>query len=179
MEDIELFKSHKGLLFSHLNIRSMFNKLDTIHETFNNLNFEVITFSETWLSNYIPDNILTMQGYNIFRLDRNWLENGQTKKGGGVCIYVKDKYQVDSQKWEEHNISEIDVECQWLEMEFEHQQNIVIANLYRPPQGNTQNFIDYLDNTFDKIDVTNKDIFIMEDFNINFLDNKDDSTKKK
>ena len=66
MEEVDLFKSHKGLLLSHLNIRSLFNKIDTVRETFKNLNFDIITFSETWLREYIPDNLLNLDGFNLY-----------------------------------------------------------------------------------------------------------------
>ena len=86
--NIELFKSHKGLLFSHLNIHSLFNKIDTVRETFYDLNFDVLTFSETWLNEAIPNNIVDLQDYCIYRNDRTWNENGQQKRGGGICTYV-------------------------------------------------------------------------------------------
>ena len=61
MEDIELFKAHKGLLFSHLNIRSLFNKIDTVRESFQDMDFDDVTFSETWLNDHIPDNIIELR----------------------------------------------------------------------------------------------------------------------
>ena len=179
MEDIELFKNHKGLLFSHLNIRNLFNKIDTVRETFNNLNFDVITFSETWLQEHIPDNIVEIKEYDLFRNDRKILENGQTKKGGGVCTYVKTGIPVDYHKWQEFNVSNIDIECLWLELKFQHQRNIIIVNLYRPPQGNIHNFITSLENALSKIDLENRDIFILGDFDIDFIDKKKDENIKK
>ena len=100
MEEIDLFKAHKGLLFSHLNIRSLFNKIDTIRETFQNYSFDVFTFSETWLVDHIPDNVIDIRGYDLYRNDRIWVENGQTKKGGGECKYVIKEIRVDCQKWQ-------------------------------------------------------------------------------
>ena len=41
-----------------------------------------------------------------------------------------------------------------------------------------QNFIDNLENCLDRIDLDNTDIFIMGDFNIDFLDNQNDIVKK-
>ena len=110
-----------------------------------------------------------IRDYNLYRNDRTWTENGHTKKGGGVCIYTRKELDVDCQKWNDHNISNEDVECMWLELRFSNQRNI-IANIYRPPQGNKQNFITYLE---EKIDTIN-----MGDYNIDFLDKKDDITKR-
>ena len=89
-EDVDLFKAHKGLLFSHLNIRSLFNKTDTVRETFYNYDFDVITFSKRWLNEHLPDNMIELRDYNLFRKDREWIENGQTKKRWW-CMYIYKK----------------------------------------------------------------------------------------
>ena len=177
MEDIDLFKNHKGLLLSHFNIRSLFNKIDTVRETFRELNFDVITFSESWLTDIIPDNIVTLNGYDLFRMDREWLENGQKKKDGGLITYVNNSIQVDGKKWQENNINSMDVECHWLELKFEHHRNIIIANLYRPPQGNVKKFMTYIESMVNKTRVNNVDIFIMGEFDIDFLVKGEETTK--
>ena len=91
-----------------------------------------------------------------------------------VVAYVhmfKKEIQVDSHKWLELNASNIDIECIWLELIFKHQRNIIVANLYHPPQGNIQIFITYLDDdALCNIDLTNTDIFPLGDFNIDFLE---------
>lgn len=40
--------------------------------------------SETWLNSQIPDSLIAVPGYSVFRGDRG------DRRGGGVCIYVKD-----------------------------------------------------------------------------------------
>ena len=142
------------------------------------MNFDVLTFSESWLCEYLPDNMVSLNGYNEYRNDRKWMENGQIKIGGGTITYVKDSLQVDSHKWHVHNTSGIDVECQWLELNFELQRNIVLATVYRPPQGNIKNFIKYLENTLNQLQLEKTDIFFLGDFNIDFLDKKVETTKK-
>ena len=95
-----------------------------------------------------------------------------------MITYVNNMIQVDNQKWHEYNTSNIDIECQWLELKFKHQRNVIIANLYRPPQGNVTNFISYLENILGKIRLENLDIFIMGDFNIDFSDKGIETTRK-
>ena len=55
---------------------------------------------------------------------------------------------------------------------------ILIGNLYRPPQGDVDQFIQYLEKVFDDIETDNIELFIMGDFNIDFLDKKDPKCKK-
>ena len=91
---------------------------------------------------------------------------------------MKNTLQTDNQKWHVHDISDIDVECQGLEFNMELQCNIVVANMYRPPKGNVFNFIKYLKNVVNQIKDENMDIFIMGDFNIDFLDKGIETTTK-
>ena len=63
MEDIEFKAKHKGLLVTHLNVRSLWNKLDLIKTTFTNFNIDIITFSETWLTSLIPNEMIDINGY--------------------------------------------------------------------------------------------------------------------
>lgn len=44
--------------------------------------------SETWLSKSCSDEAISIKGYNLFRSDR-------PKKGGGVAIYRKSKFNVN------------------------------------------------------------------------------------
>jgi len=47
---------------------------------------DVVGISETWLSDRISDNEISIQGYTLFRKDRN---STNKSKGGGVALYVK------------------------------------------------------------------------------------------
>ena len=80
---------HKGIVIEHLNIRSLWNKIDLFRSTFLANTFSVIGLSETWLTQQYTNSILNLDGYNLYRLDRHFLtENNLIKKGGGVCLYV-------------------------------------------------------------------------------------------
>ena len=51
--DNEIFMNtrHKGIIMGHLNVRSMWNKMDLLRTTFADSPFSVIVLSETWLTN--------------------------------------------------------------------------------------------------------------------------------
>ena len=91
MDYLNLFKNHKGLLSTHLNIRSIWRKIDLLRTVFHDNNVDIITFSETWLTTDIPNELVNIEGYDLVRNDRSWSENPNSlyaKKGGGVCTYI-------------------------------------------------------------------------------------------
>ena len=180
MEYVDVLGRHKGILLTHLNIRSLWSKIDLTRSTFTSKNIDIATFSETWLTNEIPDELINFKGYTLFRKDRTWSDGNGTvpKKGGGLCMYVKDNLNVKVDHINHMDISTRDVECQAIEIIYENQKNVIVLNLYRPPQGNIENFIDYIDRMVNSIDIVKKDVFILGDYNIDFLDKSDTNTKK-
>ena len=69
------------------------------------------------------------------------------------------------------------MECQWVKIILDNQRNVIIGNLYRPPQGNVQHCIDYLENVIETFDLSKFDVFIMRDFNIDFSDRDSEACK--
>ena len=131
MEDIDFKAKHKGLLVTHLNVRSLWNKIDTIRTTFSRFNIDIITFSETWLTKDLPNELVDLQGYELLRNDRNWVEidKDKIKKGGGVCIYLRKDFKFRSGHIADIETSTIDIECQYVEIIFENQKNVLLINI--------------------------------------------------
>ncbi len=90
------------LRVSHLNIRSLISlssvgthpadqryiKMDEIYlKQVPKFKTQIITLSETWLDKSVPDSDIILEGYTIFRHDRN-------RAGGGVAIYVTENLPV-------------------------------------------------------------------------------------
>ena len=77
------------------------------------------------------------------------------------------------------NVSNKDCEIQRLELCSDVQKNIVIYNLYRPPTGNVQKFIDCLTNICEtEHNVVAREVVFLGDFNINYRSKKADDSKK-
>ena len=76
--------SKKGLTIGifYLNVRSLVNKLSTLHAFVFSSNYSIYCFTETWLSNHIMDVEVIPSGFTIYRKDRS-------TRGGGVLIAVK------------------------------------------------------------------------------------------
>ena len=131
----------KGLHLAHLNIRSLWNKIDVFRQTIKDSGLDFISLSESWLNSSIDDNLLSIQGYTCFRLKRTWTENNITKKGGGLCCYVSENICVSRTEFINHNISSRDIEVYWLSLVIPNSKNVIIGNIYRPPQRNVKNSV--------------------------------------
>ena len=137
----------------------MVGKLDQIQIELSH--FDVITLSESWLSDNVSTDEILFQNYQRpFRKDR--VENSY----GGVIIYVKEnipcKRRLDL---------EIDgLECIWLEIKLKN-KTILLSLVYRPPNSPAQTLTD-IENSIDlAYDTTNiRNIVITGDFNLNYFD---------
>ena len=77
---MDMVFARTGLHILHLNVRSLFNKLDEIRLLFCKRKIAVVSFSETWLDSSISDSEIEIENYTVVRKDRN-------RKGGGVCLH--------------------------------------------------------------------------------------------
>ena len=73
----------QGLKVAHLNVDGMRSKLSQIRILLQEVKFDILAVSESKISNKIEDNVIKIEGYNIYRSDRN-------VNGGGVLIYYKE-----------------------------------------------------------------------------------------
>lgn len=48
------------------------------------LPYDVVTVSETWQDSAVENTILAIEGYNLFRFDRDRQLDDKKKKGGGA-----------------------------------------------------------------------------------------------
>ena len=164
-------------------MRSIWKKLDVLKINLqNDYNIDILGVSETWLNSSLDDNMLNIQNYNIIRNDRSWNDdvtntNSKVKRGGGVCMYIKNNIKFSTHALEMYNVSCRNIECQWVKILLDKQRNIVIGNIYRPPQGNIKNFVEYLEGVIENLDLSKEDLVLMGDFNIDFLDKTSNDLK--
>ena len=174
---LNLFKNHKGLLSTHLNIRSIWRKIDLLRTVFHDNNVDMITFSETWLTTDIPNELVNIEGYDLVRNDRSWSENPNSlyaKKGRGVCTYIRDSLKYKTNVLPELDVSNKDIECQTLEIIFENQKKLLVLNLYRPPNESVELFTNNIDA---KYALSKRDVIILGDLNIDVFDKSSVDTK--
>ena len=64
------------------NANRIFNKLDELSILLKSKSFDIVAITETWLSDDIPDSVVHVNEYSVFRQDRNGAI------GGGVMCYI-------------------------------------------------------------------------------------------
>lgn len=99
------------------NVRSLPNKIEELlllNAT--NKDFArsaALCFSETWLSDRIPDNGLILPGFFLHRADRQKELSGK-KKGGGICFYLNEGWCTDVTVLSKHcspNVESLFLNC--------------------------------------------------------------------
>lgn len=73
----------KGFIVAHVNCRSILPKIDFLRNELMSKPVDVLCLSETWLKAAIPDAMIHVDGYSLFRLDRTVQMDGRVKAGGG------------------------------------------------------------------------------------------------
>ena len=56
-------------------------------------------------------------------------------------------------------------------------KSVLVCNIYRPPQGDVETFIHSFELALQKIDLAKKDLVMLGDFNIDFLEKSGKNTK--
>ena len=79
-------------------------------------NIHILGISESWLSYAIPDKLVDINGYTLYRQDTIFLIPGtsQVKKGGGICLYIHNNIPGNVCKLDNLNICNENIECQWI-----------------------------------------------------------------
>ena len=117
---------------------------------------------------------------DIFRWDRqNGYIHGVTKiRGGGVACYVNKKLQLDCHLLADLSLATCDIELLTLRCVYNYGKIMHIMSLYRPPEGSIDTFFEILTGIIDDHQLTDKELWILGDYNIDFLKRTDPKTKK-
>ncbi|MCG8046489.1 MAG: reverse transcriptase domain-containing protein [Candidatus Thiodiazotropha endolucinida] len=153
----ESLSSSHSLSFIHYNVQSIISKLEILHTEL--IDFDILAFSETWLSASVDNDDLFIQSYNTpERKDRDGDNHG------GVIIYVKEgifyKRRVD--------LEIRGIESIWIEVA-NNNKHILFAVFYRPPNSDASYLSLIEDSIALAIDTGISDIVITGDFNLNTL----------
>lgn len=172
----------RGLHLAHQNCRSLPNKFDTIRAQLLGDKFSVLTLSETWFTPNHRSNLYDVPGYSLFRNDRVvTTDRGKLKRGGGVAMYISDSISVDNNELDQYNASNKDIEILWITIKHNFQRDIAVATVYRPPNGDLNEFVNMLTDSL--LAMSNhsvkKEIFILGDMNVDMLTYDNDRMKIK
>ncbi|XP_035688766.1 uncharacterized protein LOC118424326 [Branchiostoma floridae] len=146
----------KGLTMGHLNICSLYNKLDQLRVLMTSNNIDVMTLSETHLDDTISDAELHIAGYYLYRLDRN-------RSGGGVAIYVSEAFTHSRRS----DLQQPGLEALFCQINLPCTKPIIAGSVYRPPSAPVE-FYTLLDNSLETLSLTspNSELYLLGDFNV-------------
>ena len=154
------------------NVNRLYNKTDELFSRLQNQhdfkNSHVLCFTETWLNDNHPDNLVTPPGYSLHRLDRDLVTTGK-KDGGGVCIMVQNKWCSDVKiiaKGCTPNIEYLSIKCRpfYLPREF---SSVSLTAVYIHPKADTKDALSSLSKTINETENKHPDTLsiITGDFN--------------
>ena len=87
---------------------------------------DMLALSETWLNSSTSNAEVEIQEYKIYKLDR------KHKKGGGVCIYVRNDFKTKVLK--DHSyISPVCFRQLWLQVQVTKNKSMILCATYRLP----------------------------------------------
>ena len=150
-----LCKQRIGLKICHINAQSLVRKIDELRFVMENSGIDIICISETWFVSSMWDNLFNMNGFQLFRADREG-------HGGGVAIYIRSGVNV---RFIEKSKSDSKIEYLFVEV-LHNNCKVLVGCIYRPNKN-----IDFTD-LFQRIDLLTLnyvDTIICGDFNSNLL----------
>ena len=161
----------KGLKILSLNVRSLYSKLSELHVRFKD--FDVLCFCETWLNSSINDQMISMEGFELLRLDREkgniTTKKGKPKRGGGLIVYIKTELSAFAEIVEEISSVTGNVEQLWISINKPNTKKQIVANIYRPPNGKLSDAIYEMSESMKKVRNSHSgEITILGDFNVNY-----------
>jgi len=154
----ELYRNVNGLVVLHLNVRSFNKNSDCFCLFIGKLAVmpDVLVFTETWFSS---DTVTELDGYNSYHVYRN------ERRGGGVSIYVKRKYNTSAIK--DWSFIGFDFEINSVRISVDSTR-VIIYGIYRPPDRDIGRFSDELSVLLS--DVRRSDhVFVVGDLNVDLV----------
>ena len=130
--------------------------MSELRERVQNEVYDIIGISETWANDFVNDAEMNIDGYSMYRKDRNG------RKGGGLILYTSNRVRASIN--EELTKSEFE-ESLWCGVELNHQR-LLVGLCYRCPTSTTVND-DKLLYLMEKavLQIKSDHVLIMGDFN--------------
>ena len=159
MNQIKATCAKNELSLLHLNINSILNNLEDVHQILDLKSFDIVCFNETKLDVFVPCSFYNHPCYLSFRNDRN-------RHGGGVMIFIKRNI----------NIIKMFKYSALFDAEFIHlvlkinSNSINIIACYKAPDVDEINFLNCAENYIHSLNL-NDPLIIVGDLNMNLKKN--------
>ena len=119
----------KGFSIKHLNIASLIKHIDQLRINLIDKPCHILNVNETRLSDDINDGFVKIDGYEIFRADRN-------RAGGGVALYIKTAINANLRQ----DLIPDGLEAICLEIKRTKSKPFFVISWYRPPNSPAEIF---------------------------------------
>ena len=125
--------SFNTLNVMHINIRSLKSKLDELLNFLSvaNCEFDIMSISETWLNDDVMQDY-NVSGYTLF------YNNRENMRGGGVAIYVNNKFKCIQRP--DLDINNNLIVSKFIELEIINNKNVIIGCIYRSPNNDSNTY---------------------------------------
>ncbi|CAH2095525.1 unnamed protein product [Euphydryas editha] len=148
------------------NVRGLRTKTNDVYLNITGTNYEIIVFTETWLSVGIYSNeFIDDSRYMVYRRDR-CSSSSCKSDGGGVMIAVsRDLLSTRVKTWES------DCEDLWVIINMNINnifKKVAICAVYLPPPVRLESLSKFLDNTCDVMGLVDE-VVLLGDFNLGFI----------
>ena len=151
-------KHKKNAVISFININSFRYKYTVLQEILYERHVDILIVAETKLDSSFPDAQFKVDGYNLYRKDRN-------SHGGGVIIYINSNITSRQRPDLEFNeIESISVELctdktKWL-----------LLGAYKPPSLKPETFSTDFQQNMDKVYQSFENVILLGDLNLDLMD---------
>ena len=108
-----------------LNMTSLTKHVDEIRILLTDKCLDVLALNETRLDEYISNEDIHIDSYDLIRFDRS-------RKAGGVCIYVKNFHTSFPER---NDLMRENLEASFIEIHKPSSASFVVGTIYRPPSA--------------------------------------------
>lgn len=149
-----------NLSIAHININSIWSKIDEIKLLLNEGLFDILAISETKLDSTYNTTLLQHPYYRILRRDRK-------KGGGGLLVYIRNSVSA----YRRHKLEPTDMESICIDVKGHNNSRFIVLACYRSPSKNKPaDFLPSLYTAAETLYNTRNELLIIGDLNFNMLD---------
>ena len=137
---------------------SLLGKVDEVRKLMIHTPFDILTLSQTWLTEDILDCEISLPGYSSVRKDR------RVGRGGGVITYIKHGLTFSEREDLNNDIDEV----LWIEINRSNFKPVLVATTYHAPDCALDDFLHRVEQSLSQVESKRYEKVILGDFNVNF-----------
>ena len=155
-----------NLKIAHVNINSLRHKFQPLVEVMNKGMLDILSIQETKLDVSFPVAQFSINGYKCYRKD-------VTCNAGGLIVYVRSDLRQRRLDQLEADYNHIDGRLETLAIEIQlNAEKLIFFSMYKQPKLNNGKFLGLFDDIMMKCSQQVKNIIIVGDLNVNFINSK-------